>query len=179
MIRVNIAGLVNNLIVDHDVILDAIKVLYRVINRDDIDINDLEELLRFFEAFVDGCHHVKEERILFPALNLALFPFEGSPVYVMVSEHGIARYLIRISEELLARFKGGDGNARNALMDYLRLLADHLDQHIKKENDVLFPSSLALDETRSSRSVEDIEKGANHSYWVSRVNELKNKYGVK
>ncbi|KUO80021.1 MAG: hemerythrin [Vulcanisaeta sp. JCHS_4] len=179
MIKVNIAGLVNNLIVDHDVILDAIKVLYRVINRDDIDIDDLEELLRFFEAFVDGYHHVKEERILFPALNLALFPFEGSPVYVMVSEHGIARYLIRISEELLARFKGGDGNARNALMDYLRLLADHLDQHIKKENDVLFPSSLALDETRSSRSVEDIEKGANHSYWVSRVNELKNKYGVK
>ena len=34
MIKVNIAGLVNNLIVDHDVILGTIKVLYRVIKKD-------------------------------------------------------------------------------------------------------------------------------------------------
>jgi hypothetical protein len=31
----------------------------------------------------------------------------------------------------------------------------------------------------SSRSVEDIEENADYSYWVSKVSELKSKYGVK
>ena len=178
-IRINTPELINNLMMDHDVILGAIKVLYSIINNSNLNLGDVEELLRFFGVFVDGCHHVKEEYILFPTLNLSLFPFENSPVYVMVSEHGVARYLIRISEELLARLKDGDVSVKDTLVDYLILLADHLSQHIDKENKVLFPSSMDLSEVESSRSVEDIEKNADHSYWVSKVSELKSKYGVK
>ncbi|WP_054854736.1 hemerythrin domain-containing protein [Vulcanisaeta sp. JCM 16161] len=101
IVKVNTAYVVDNLIKDHDVILGSLKVLYRVINSDNPDARDLELLIQFFDSFIDKCHHAKEEYILFPTLNLRLFPFEGSPVYVMVTEHGIARYLIRMSEELL------------------------------------------------------------------------------
>ena len=180
VIRVNVAEVVDNLIKDHDVILNSLKVLYKVINTDRPNPDDVKLLIEFFDAFIDKCHHAKEEFILFPTLNLRLFPFEGSPVYVMVSEHGIARYLIRMCNELLrAWVEGGDEGAGQALIDYLRLLADHLTQHIKKENDVLFPSSLALDYVVSSRSVSDIEREVGHEGWVNKINELMRKYGVQ
>ncbi len=97
----------------------------------------------------------------------------------MVTEHGIARYLIRISEELLRIWiDNKDEGARQALIDHLKLLADHLTQHIRKENDVLFPGSLALDMLESSRTVEDIENETGHEKWVMEINELKKKYGI-
>ena len=180
VIRVNIAGVVNNLIKDHDVILNSLKVLYRVINTDRPNPDDVRLLIDFFDAFIDKCHHAKEEFILFPTLNLRLFPFEGSPVYVMVSEHGIARYLIRMSSELFkAWIEGGDKEAGQALIDNLRLLADHLTQHIQKENDVLFPSSLALDYVVSSKSVDDIERETDHEKWIMKIDELMRKYGIQ
>ncbi|BDR92944.1 hemerythrin domain-containing protein [Vulcanisaeta souniana] len=179
VIRVNTAYVIDNLIKDHDVILESLKVLYKIVNNDNSDARDLEFLIRFFDAFIDKCHHAKEEYILFPSLNLRLFPFEGSPVYVMVTEHGIARYLIRISEELLRMWiDNKDEGARQALIDHLKLLADHLTQHIKKENDVLFPGSLALDTLESSRTIEDIENETGHEKWVMEINELKKKYGI-
>ncbi|WP_054854737.1 hypothetical protein [Vulcanisaeta sp. JCM 16161] len=72
-----------------------------------------------------------------------------------------------------------DEGARQALIDHLRLLADHLTQHIKKENDVLFPGSLALDTLDSSRTVEDIERETNHEEWITKINELRKKYRVE
>ena len=47
-IRVNTPELINNLMMDHDVILGAIKVLYSIINNSNLNLGDVEELLRFF-----------------------------------------------------------------------------------------------------------------------------------
>ena len=180
VIKVNIAQVIDNLIKDHDTILDSLEVLYRVINTDQPNPDDVKLLIDFFDAFIDKCHHAKEEFILFPSINLKLFPFEGSPVYIMVSEHGIARYLIRMCVELLRSWvESGNEDTKQALIDHLRLLADHLAQHIKKENDVLFPSSMALDYVESSKSINDIESEVNHEKWINEISGLMRKYGIQ
>jgi hemerythrin-like domain-containing protein len=51
---------------------------------------------------------------------------ENNLVYIMVSEHGITKYLMRIDEGLLTRPKDGDANVKDTLMDHLALLTDHL-----------------------------------------------------
>ena len=180
VIRVNVSQVIDNLVKDHDFILNSLKILYKIIDADKLNPNDVKLLIDFFDSFIDKCHHAKEEFILFPTINLRLFPFEGSPVYVMVSEHGISRYLIRVCDELLkAWIESGSDDAKRALVDYLRLLADHLTQHINKENNVLFPKSMDLDYVESSRSIDDIEKEANHERWIKEISELMRKYGIQ
>ncbi|MCU7787577.1 hypothetical protein ODS41_06555 [Pyrobaculum sp. 3827-6] len=49
--------------------------------------------MQFAQKFVDACHHGVEEYILFQGANRSGFPFTGGPIYVMVSEHGVGRYL--------------------------------------------------------------------------------------
>jgi|GEM_PF-4355468 len=39
-IRINMPELINNLMMDHDVILDATKVLYSIINNSNLNLED-------------------------------------------------------------------------------------------------------------------------------------------
>ena len=48
---------------------------------------DLAGLLEFFTVFADGCHHVKEERILFPALEAAGLARERGSVGMLLDQH--------------------------------------------------------------------------------------------
>jgi hemerythrin-like domain-containing protein len=93
----------------------------------------------FIAGFADGCHHRKEEGVLFPALEAAGIPRAGGPVGVMLAEHEEARAITRGLREAAERLVKGDPTAatearRNAL-DYAALLR----QHIMKEDNVLFP----------------------------------------
>lgn len=93
MANTNVEELVNNLMNDHEVIRASLGILDRMLNSGKLNTHDVGKLLDFYEQFVDGCHHVKEEEILFPAINMGLYPFENSPVSIMVMDHGIFRYL--------------------------------------------------------------------------------------
>lgn len=41
----------------------------------------------FIRGFADGCHHKKEEGVLFPAMQSAGVPCERGPIGVMLAEH--------------------------------------------------------------------------------------------
>ena len=45
------------------------------------------EAADFIKHFADGCHHKKEEGVLFTALAENSLPVNGGPVGVMLSEH--------------------------------------------------------------------------------------------
>jgi hemerythrin-like domain-containing protein len=53
------------------------------------------EAADFIAGFADGCHHRKEEGVLFPALEAAGIPRAGGPVGVMLAEHEEARAITR------------------------------------------------------------------------------------
>lgn len=160
----------------HERILEALVVLDKALSADRPDPNDVAALVEFLSKFVDRCHHSIEEYVLFSEANRRGFPFEG-PIYVMVSEHGVARYLVRVMENLYMAWRRGDESAYKDLVDYARLYADHISQHIAKENDVLFPMlEGSVTEISPNRSVEEIEREAEHDKWMSILEELKKKY---
>ena len=105
---------------------------------------DLSNFLGFLKEFADKCHHGKEEGILFPALIRAGMPEHGGPIEVMLSEHIQGRKYIKEMDQAIT--KGPDYRAfSNAAKQYSMLLKNH----IKKENDVLFPmADQALDKGR-------------------------------
>ena len=46
-----------------------------------------DEALDFFRNFADGCHHAKEENLLFPRMKERGVPENGGPIGVMLAEH--------------------------------------------------------------------------------------------
>jgi hemerythrin-like domain-containing protein len=97
------------------------------------------EAAEFVKGFADGCHHMKEEGVLFPALEAAGVPNAGGPIGVMLAEHAEGRRLTQAMRAAAERLDAGQADqaavvAQNALA-YVALLR----QHIAKEDGVLFP----------------------------------------
>jgi regulator of cell morphogenesis and NO signaling len=115
-----------------------------------------------FTALADRLmnHLAKEEHILFPALALLAdaersgagrppmpFPTVLHPIRLMESEHASLASAL----DQLSTLAGGFGITSDAsdavrrLMTELAAFRDHLESHLRIENDVLFPRALELD----------------------------------
>lgn len=97
------------------------------------------EAAEFIRGFADGCHHRKEEGVLFVAMHAAGMPVEGGPIAVMLAEHEQARGLTRALREGAARMASGDRAASAQVVDAARGYARLLRAHIQKEDRILFP----------------------------------------
>jgi len=93
----------------------------------------------FIKGFADGCHHKKEEGVLFPAMQAAGVPSEGGPISVMLAEHEQGRRLTAGMRSAAERLAAGETSASEAVvmnaLQYVALLRGH----IAKEDNVLFP----------------------------------------
>lgn len=118
---------------EHEVILRALAVLERLSGElaaeKPVNPDSVQWLANFFRTFADRCHHAKEEKLLFPALERHGVPKEGGPLGVMLMEHEQGRALVRTFAE------GDPPTAAKAMRSFVVLLRDH----IAKENEILFP----------------------------------------
>ena len=146
-----------------DVLMDEHRVIERVITALEAGSDRLEkgEAMRpeffmdaaaFIKGFADGCHHKKEEGVLFQTMIAYGAPTQGGPITVMLAEHEMARTYTRgllAAAESLAQ---GDQSARREVVHFARSYAALLRQHILKEDRILFPMANQIIPTRSSRS---------------------------
>lgn len=93
----------------------------------------------FIKGFADGCHHRKEEGVLFEAMVGAGLPRQVGPVGVMLVEHEQGRAFTRGMRAAAERLAGGDASAAAAVVANARGYAALLRQHIQKEDGILFP----------------------------------------
>jgi hemerythrin-like domain-containing protein len=93
----------------------------------------------FIKGFADGCHHKKEEGVLFVALVDAGVPKQVGPVAVMLGEHDQGRVYTRGMRAAAERLEAGDTAARADVVKNALGYVDLLHQHIGKEDGVLFP----------------------------------------
>jgi hemerythrin-like domain-containing protein len=99
---------------------------------------DWAKAIDFARNFADKCHHLKEEKLLFPAMEERGIPREGGPIGMMLAEHEEGRGYVRAMAAALETAAQDPIAARTTLRRkadaYIRLLREH----IQKEDDVLF-----------------------------------------
>jgi hemerythrin-like domain-containing protein len=98
----------------------------------------VRQMLDVFRNFVDKCHHTKEERHLFPALQRHGLGANVGPIAVMLAEHNEGRARIRSVSEALSQAESGAKEALSSIGYDLMAYAVLLRNHIDKENNILF-----------------------------------------
>jgi hemerythrin-like domain-containing protein len=104
-----------------------------------LDAAGLDAFLDFFQQFADGCHHAKEEKVLFPALERAGMSACFGPLVVMRYEHDQGRDHVQTMRSLRGHAAEGNQVAREALLRRGEEFVDLLRAHIEKEDHCLFP----------------------------------------
>ena len=94
--------------------------------------------LEFIRGFADQCHHFKEEKVLFPALEAHGIPSEGGPVGMMLMEHEEGRSHVRAMLAALSLIEIGNEGAKETLLTSAHAYCRLLREHIQKEDEVLF-----------------------------------------
>ncbi len=109
-----------------------------------LDLGVVDDLIRFFRVFGDECHHVKEDRFLFPLLEQKGVPSRGCPLGALKNEHDKGRELLRQLVGARDTYAGSGGLQKDALMNALRGLVELYPTHIWKEEYLLLPMAEKL-----------------------------------
>ena len=134
----------------------------------------------FIKGFADGCHHAKEEGVLFKAMEAAGMPSEGGPIGVMLVEHDQGREHTRGMVSAAERLQQGDGAAVGQLITDAAGYAALLRQHIQKEDQILYPMADQVipaeghaQVLRDCRAAEESAGGdANHAHYLALADQL-------
>jgi hemerythrin-like domain-containing protein len=93
----------------------------------------------FIRGFADGCHHKKEEGVLFQSMIAHGVPVEQGPIGVMLADHELGRQYTRQMRLAAERLQAGDAAARQEVVANALAYVQLLRGHILKEDCILFP----------------------------------------
>lgn len=133
-----------------DILMEEHRVIERVLDSLETAVNRLSSgqtismdffltAVDFIRNFADGCHHKKEEGILFVAMDANGMSQETEPLSIMLEDHEEGRRLTRAMLEGAERVQAGEATAISQIIQNARDYVALLREHIQKEDHVLFP----------------------------------------
>jgi hemerythrin-like domain-containing protein len=121
-------------------VLEVLRELARQARDEDSwETEALHRCVEFFRLYADGCHHAKEEDLLFPVMEKRGIVREGGPIGVMLFEHKMAREFTAQMAEALGAMESDPATARPAFLKAAEEYIGLLTHHIYKEDFKLFP----------------------------------------
>ncbi len=152
-----------------EILMEEHHVIERVLAAMEVAVQRLEaaqlrpgffvDAAEFIKGFADGCHHKKEEGVLFPAMLAHGVRDQGGPIGVMMAEHNQGRTFTIAMRKAAEALEAGDGSARAGVVQNAQGYIALLRQHIVKENTVLFPmADRVIPPTSQDQLAEDFER---------------------
>lgn len=179
-----------NLKDEHQVILRMIKILLVASDKmekgEAVSSDVFKKAVDFVRVFADRCHHGKEEGELFPLLEQKGILKHRGPIAVMLMEHEQGRLFVKGLSEALIKYEKGDVAAKKEILENARGYASLLDQHIYKEDNILYPMGdkvlSAADNRLLLEKFEGIEKNiigeGKHEYYLQMIADLEKTLGI-
>lgn len=128
---------------EHGVILQVLNTLEQGANRlengQPVRPEFFLSATDFIRGFADGCHHQKEEGVLFKSMEAHGITGDGCPLGVMLAEHELGRQYTRALRSAAQDMQSGDPGASRRAIQSTRSYTTLLRQHINKEDNILFP----------------------------------------
>lgn len=125
---------------EHREIGRAIAVVRSIADRidvgEEIDAKVIGDVLFFLMEFADLCHHGKEERVLFPAVEERAGDEERDLIERLMADHRIGREHIAAMLKATKDYERGKRNASERLAREMLEYVSLLTQHIRLENSV-------------------------------------------
>jgi len=148
---------------DHDLIEKVIKAMESTIqllnDGKQIPESILLPVIDFSKNFTDVCHHSKEEKSLFPALEQAGMPHNMGPIAMMLIDHERSREIAKEMENS-AKDYISSGNSTKLISD-MQQYVEHITEHLWKENNKLFmmaEARLQYVSKKVDKELNDIEE---------------------
>ncbi len=148
---------------DHDLIEKVIKAMESTIqllnDGKQIPESILYPVIDFSKNFTDVCHHSKEEKVLFPALEQAGMPKNMGPIAIMLMDHERTREIAKHMEDSAKEYLNSQ-NSTN-LISYMKQYVEHVTEHLWKENNRLFmmaEARLQYVSTKVDKELTNIEE---------------------
>jgi hemerythrin-like domain-containing protein len=143
-----------------------------------VDPHLIDAVVDFIRMYADRTHHGKEEDILFTLLaEKALSAEDKRLMDELIQDHILGR---KVTRELVAAntaYRNGDASALGAVAASLRTLADFYPVHIRKEDEVFFPASMAYftaeEDQEILRAYWEFDRKMIHEKYRALVEELK------
>jgi hemerythrin-like domain-containing protein len=151
-----------------------------------VDGSAARQALDFLQNFADRCHHGKEEGQLFPMMETRGFSPNQGPVAVMLYEHDLGREHMRALAAALDDAAKGAAEAVAQFVDHARDYVQLLRDHIKKEDNCLFPMAdhvlteadrHSLANAFARHEAGDMGSGT-HEKYLALANELADRFHV-
>ena len=125
---------------DHELIEKVIKAMESTIqllnDGKQIPESILMPVIDFSKNFTDVCHHSKEEKSLFPALEQAGMPKNMGPIAMMLMDHERSREIGKNMEQSAQEYLSSGDSAK--LISDMKQYVEHITEHLWKENNRLF-----------------------------------------
>jgi hemerythrin-like domain-containing protein len=141
-----------------------------------MDGDKIDKLLDFFRNFTDHCHHSKEEKHFFAALEQRGVRPDVGPIAVMLAEHQHGRHRLKAVADALVKARTGDRHAIREVRENLAAYVKLLKEHITKEDNVLFAMAdkifTAGDQTALSEAFENETGEGTHEKYHQLAQEL-------
>ena len=118
-----------------------LPVMRRNIDSGAVDEEVLSDVADFFSSFTDGCHHAKEEDLLFPMLQQRGVSSKGCPVGTLKLEHQQSRNIVRALRSPSRSTRPGTRMREGMISAVLKDATDLYTDHIWREDYLLFPMS--------------------------------------
>lgn len=142
----------------------------------EIDKDFFKKTIEFIRGYADKFHHAKEEDILFIELCKDTVQMHCNPTEQMLHEHDLGRNFVKNME------LGLKESNRNKIIENARGYSQLLQEHIYKEDNILYPMAdeALSQETKKTmlnkfKEVEQKFIGENQKY-LSFIKELARKY---
>jgi hemerythrin-like domain-containing protein len=162
---------------EHQAILLMLKIMEAACKKleagEDVSKDDLNDMVKFIKEFADKSHHLKEEDLLFPAMEEAGIPREGGPIGVMLTEHTMGRDYVNGLSMGIEEYAKGNTDASKQIIENARNYASLLSNHINKEDNILYPmAEMRLSKEKQDELLKEFERVNSEKIGLDKQKEL-------